>query len=66
MGDMGGDFSSLMIPLFHEIIMERIQIKLNVCLTHFKSIIATERWGIGGDVSSQTPDSMDQVCSNCG
>lgn len=51
MGEAGGDFSGLIVPLFQEVIVERLQLKLNVSLTHFKSIVATERWGIGGSAN---------------
>lgn len=46
MGDVGCDFSGLVLPLFEEVIVDRVELELKLSVSHFKSMIATERFTV--------------------
>lgn len=46
MGDVGCDFSGLVLPLFEDVIVERVELELKLSVSHFKSMIATERFTV--------------------
>lgn len=62
MGQVGCDFSALLLPLFQEVMMERFQREISKGVENFKTMLLTERISFDPDGDAQYKDQV-RLCS---